>query len=67
MSANGLVDVAEKTGISFPPDLALRIVRKAARLAEEFEEKALSQLKRDAERALAIGARPSDIIREMGL
>ena len=53
--------------VPFPPDLALRIVRKAATLAEQFEDRALRQMKRDAEKALAIGAHPSEIIREMDL
>lgn len=53
--------------VAFPTDLALRIVRKATALSEEFEDKALSQLKRDAEKALAAGVDPSVIIREMNL
>lgn len=51
----------------FPPELALLIVRKAAAMAEAFQEKALDQLTRDARRELAQGAEPRRIIREMRL
>ncbi len=37
--------------ITFPPELALLIVRKAAAMAEAFESQALDQLTRDARRA----------------
>jgi hypothetical protein len=53
--------------IPFPPELALLIVRKAAAMAEAFEEKALDQLTKDARRALAQGAEPRRVIREMRL
>lgn len=53
--------------VVFPPELALLIVRKAAAMAEAFQEKALDQLTRDARRELAQGAEPRRIIREMRL
>lgn len=51
----------------FPPELALLIVRKAAVMAADFEERALDQLTLDAKRALAQGIEPRRIIKEMGL
>jgi hypothetical protein len=53
--------------IPFPPELALLIVRKAAAMAATFEDQALDQLTKDARRALAQGAEPRRIIREMRL
>lgn len=53
--------------IPFPTELALPITRKAAAMAEAFEEKALDQLTRDVRRELAQGAEPRRIIREMRL
>lgn len=53
--------------LPFPPELALLIVRKAAAMAEAFEEQALDQLTKDARRALAQGAEPQRVIREMRL
>jgi hypothetical protein len=52
---------------AFPRDLALLIVRKAASMAAEFEEKALDQLTRDAISAIADGADPRQVIRQMRL
>lgn len=53
--------------ITFPPELALLIVRKAAVMAEVFESKALDQMTMDACRALRNGMEPRRIIRQMGL
>lgn len=53
--------------IVFPPELALLIVRKAAAMATAFENQVLNQLTKDARRALAQGAEPNRVIREMRL
>lgn len=53
--------------ITFPPELSLLIVRKAAAMAEAFESKALDQMTMDASRALRDGMEPRRIIRQMGL
>jgi len=53
--------------ITFPPELALLIVSKAAAMAEAFESKALDQMTLDASRALRDGMEPRRIIRQMGL
>ena len=53
--------------VVFPPELALRIVRKASAMAAAFEEQALDQLTKDARRALSRGAEPRRVIREMRL
>jgi hypothetical protein len=52
---------------AFPPELALLIVRKAASLADAFEQQALDQLTRDAASALSAGADPRQVIRQMRL
>lgn len=51
--------------ITFPPGLALLIVRKAV-MSEAFGSKALDQMTMDASRALRDGM-AARIIREMGL
>lgn len=51
----------------FPAELALLIVRKAASLADAFEQQALDQLTRDATSAIAAGADPRQVIRQMRL
>lgn len=51
----------------FPPELDLLIVRKAALLADAFEQQALDQLTRDATSALAAGADPRQAIWQMRL
>lgn len=51
----------------FPQELALLIVRKAASMAAVFEETALDQLTRDAISAIAQGADPRQVIRQMRL
>jgi hypothetical protein len=51
----------------FPPELTLLIVRKAAAMSEALESQALGQLTKDARRALAEGAEPRRIIRQMRL
>lgn len=53
--------------VTFPPELALLIVRKAGAIAAAFEEKALDQMTADARRALADGVEPRLIVRQMGL
>lgn len=53
--------------VKFPPGLALLIVRKAATLAGEFEEKAIAQMTNDACRALKQGLDAGVIAREMEL
>ena len=53
--------------VSIPPELALLIVRKAARMAEQFEEKALDEMIRAARRRLRDGIEPPTIIRQLGL
>lgn len=53
--------------VTFPPELALLIVRKAGAMAAAFEEKALDQMTADARRALADGVEPRLIARQMGL
>lgn len=53
--------------VPFPIDLALKIVRRVAALADEFEDRALNQMTLDAEKALAMGVFPSEVIREMEL
>ena len=51
----------------FPPELAVLIVRKAASLADAFEQKALDQLTKDATSALVAGVDPRQVIRQMHL
>ncbi|WP_162095893.1 hypothetical protein [Pseudomonas chlororaphis] len=51
----------------FPPELALLIARKAASLADVFEQQALDQLTRDAASALSAGADPRQVIRQIRL
>jgi hypothetical protein len=53
--------------VKFPPGLALLIVRKAAALAAEFEDKAIAQMTNDACKALKQGFDARDIEREMEL
>ncbi|CAI8937068.1 hypothetical protein [Pseudomonas chlororaphis] len=57
----------DPTKTKFPPELALLIVRKAASLADAFEQQALDQLTRDAASALSAGADPRQVIRQMRL
>ncbi|QHC91830.1 hypothetical protein [Pseudomonas chlororaphis] len=59
--------IPEPEPVKFPPELALLIVRKASAMAAAFEEQALDQLTKDARRALAQGAEPRRVIREMRL
>lgn len=51
----------------FPPELALLIVRKAASRADAFEQQALDQLTSDAASAIAAGADPRQVIRQVRL
>jgi hypothetical protein len=50
-----------------PSDLALLMIRKASRMAYEFENKALDTMSRDVHRALRDGTDPRVIIRQMEL
>ena len=50
-----------------PPELALLIVRKAERMAAQFEDQALDEMTRRARRALRDGCDPRVIARQMGL
>lgn len=51
----------------FPRELAEMITRKADNMARRFEEQAMQQLVRDAQRALDRGASVEQIVRELGL
>lgn len=51
----------------FPKELALKIARKVATLAQTFEDRALDQMIRDAQRALQNGMKSEEIARQMGL
>ena len=51
----------------FPQELAVLIVRKAASMAEAFEQQALDQLTKDAISAISTGADPRQVIRQMRL
>ena len=53
--------------VEFPPELALLIVRKAARMATQFEEKALDEMTKVATRRIRQGYEPKTIIRQMEL
>ena len=53
--------------VKIPPELAILIVRKAAAMAEKFEERCLDQLTGDVRRALEQGAEPRTIIRQLSL
>ena len=53
--------------VQFPPELALLIVRKAASMADVFEQQALDQLTKDAISAISDGADPRQVIRQMRL
>jgi hypothetical protein len=53
--------------VVFPPGLALLIIRRAAAMAEEFEQKALDQLTRDARNAISRGAKPKDVVMQLRL
>lgn len=51
----------------FPRELAAMIARKADALARRFEDQALRDLVRDAQRALDQGRTVDEIARELGL
>lgn len=51
----------------FHRELAVLIVRKAASMAEAFEQKALDELTKDAISAISAGADPRQVIRQMRL
>lgn len=53
--------------VTFPPELALLIVRRAAKLAADFEEQALDQLTNDALRELRRGTDARVIYRQLSL
>ena len=51
----------------FPRDLAAMIACKADAMARRFEDEAIKQMVRDAQRALDRGATQANIARELGL
>ena len=53
--------------VQVPDELAVLIVRKAIALAEQFQERAIDQMVRDARRALDQGTEPRQIIRQLNL
>ena len=57
----------ERHPVEFPPELALLIVRKAAAMAAQFEERALDEMTRAAGRRLRDGMTPERIARQLGL
>ncbi|SER18849.1 hypothetical protein SAMN04244573_03054 [Azotobacter beijerinckii] len=57
----------QRQPVPFPPELALLIVRKAAAMAEKFEERALDEMTRAAHRRLRDGLSPDEVARQLGL
>ncbi|SEE86956.1 hypothetical protein [Pseudomonas migulae] len=57
----------DEVKVAVPPELALLIVRKAAKLAADFEEQALDQLTNDALRELRRGTDARVIYRQLSL
>ncbi|WP_433769347.1 hypothetical protein [Pseudomonas putida] len=57
----------DEVKVNVPPELALLIVRKAAKLAADFEERALDQLTNDALRELRRGTDARVIYRQLSL
>lgn len=57
----------DEVKVTVPPELALLIVRKASRLAADFEERALDQLTNDALRELRRGTDARVIYRQLCL
>ena len=53
--------------VEFPPELALMIVRKAAAMAAQFEERALDEMIRAAHRHLRTGQTVEQIAWQLGL
>ncbi|WP_312939448.1 hypothetical protein [Stutzerimonas balearica] len=53
--------------VPFPRELAVLIVKKACRMAEEFENECIDTMQRDARRALQRGTDPAVIVRQLGL
>ncbi len=53
--------------VEFPPELALLIVRKAAAMAAQFEERALDEMTRAAHRHLRTGQTTEQIAWQLGL
>ena len=51
----------------FPRDLAEMIARKASILASKVEDEAITQMVRDAQRALDRGMSQAEIARQLGL
>jgi len=62
-----LDDYSRPTPPPFPKELALKIARKVATLTQTFEDRALDQMIRDAQRALHNGMKSEEIARQMGL
>lgn len=57
----------ERKPVEFPPELALLIVRKAAAMAAQFEERALDEMTRAAHRHLRKGQTTEQIAWQLGL
>lgn len=57
----------DEVKVVVPPELALLIVRKASKLAADFEERALDQLTNDALRELRRGTDARVIYRQLCL
>ena len=57
----------ERRPVEFPPELALLIVRKAAAMAAQFEERALDEMSRAAHRHLRTGQAAEQIAWQLGL
>lgn len=53
--------------VEFPPELALLIARKAAAMAERFEEKAIKEMVRAARRHLRDGQTTEQVAWQLGL
>jgi hypothetical protein len=53
--------------VEFPPELALLIARKAAAMAEEFEDKALDEMIHAARRHLRVGQTIEQVRWQLGL
>jgi len=67
MSAKEIHQSNTTEASDFPPMLALQIVRKAAALAGEFEDAALTKLTTDARTALKYGMHPKEVARVLKL
>lgn len=64
MSTN---DYSRPKRTPFPRELAVMITRKADAMARAFEDQAMRQLVRDAQRALDQGCTVAQVAKELGL